>query len=175
MQHQSLGLRDQLGDEDGDFLLEVLRRQAFNYNPVVTPDPNATLQNLQFSGNANLSFIWWCGMVDAETVQMRVTWNDEVFELKDAEVAMDRFDEMARQWGELGQDRWGVRSLAYTALWTLFHYIHNRAARYGEVTPKRELPKSPVFGLRIIVLPSTGLGVLGGFYTALITFQGSAL
>jgi len=91
-QYPSLRLRDQLGDEDGDFLHEVLRRQAVNYNPVVTPDPNATLQNLQFAGHANLSFMWWCGMVDAETVQMRVTWNDEVLGLKDAEMAMNGFE-----------------------------------------------------------------------------------
>jgi len=91
-QYPSLRLRDQLGDEDGDFLHEVLRRQAVNYNPVMTPDPNAPLQNLQFAGHANLSFMWWCGMVDAETVQMRVTWNDEVFGLKDAEEAMNGFE-----------------------------------------------------------------------------------
>ncbi|KAL8823140.1 MAG: hypothetical protein Q9191_006136 [Dirinaria sp. TL-2023a] len=91
-QFPMLGLRDQLGEEDGAFLAEVLRRQAVNYNPVVTQDPNATLQNLQFAGNANLSFMWWCGMVDAETVQMRVTWNDEVFGPKDAEMAMDGFE-----------------------------------------------------------------------------------
>ncbi|KAI4129538.1 MAG: hypothetical protein LQ338_002174 [Usnochroma carphineum] len=91
-QHPSLRLREQLADEDGAFLIEVLRRQAINYNPVMKPDPNATLQNLQFAGNANLSFMWWCGMVDAETVQMRVTWNDEVMGAKDAEMAVDGFE-----------------------------------------------------------------------------------
>ena len=91
-QFPSLLLRNKLGDEDNDFLIEVFRRQAVNYNPVVTPDPNAPLINIQFGGHANLSFMWWCGMVDAETVQMRVTWNDEVFALKDAEMALDGFE-----------------------------------------------------------------------------------
>ncbi|KAI4145700.1 MAG: hypothetical protein L6R39_003719 [Caloplaca ligustica] len=95
-QYPSLKLNDSLDAEDAAFLVEILRRQAFNYNPVVTPDPNAPLQNLQFAGNANLSFIWWCGMVDAETVQMRVTWNDEVFGLEDAEGAMDGFERNMR-------------------------------------------------------------------------------
>ncbi|KAL8863953.1 MAG: hypothetical protein Q9198_010207 [Flavoplaca austrocitrina] len=71
---------------------EVFGRQAFNYNPVVTPDPNAPLQNIQFAGHANTSIMWWCGMVDAETVQMRITWNDEVLRQKDAEQAMDGFE-----------------------------------------------------------------------------------
>ncbi|KAL8733533.1 MAG: hypothetical protein Q9181_003549 [Wetmoreana brouardii] len=87
-----LTLRDRLGTDDGDFLNEVLRRQAINYNPVVAPDPNATLQNLQFAGNANLSFMWWCGMVDKETVQMRVTWNDEVMGEREAGTAMEGFE-----------------------------------------------------------------------------------
>lgn len=88
----SLRLGEQLDVDDQLFLREVFRRQAINYNPVVTPDPNAPLQNVQFTGNANLSFIWWCGMVDAETVQMRVTWNDEVLGVEDAKVAMDGFE-----------------------------------------------------------------------------------
>ena len=91
-QYPSLALRDQLDTEDGDFMLEVVRRQAVNYNPVMTPDPNATLQNLQFAGNANLSFMWWCGMVDAETVQMRVTWCDEVMGKEEAERALEGWE-----------------------------------------------------------------------------------
>lgn len=31
-------------------------------------------------------------MVDAETVRMRITWNDEVFGLADAERAMEGFE-----------------------------------------------------------------------------------
>ncbi|KAL8833927.1 MAG: hypothetical protein Q9176_007749 [Flavoplaca citrina] len=71
---------------------EIFGRQAFNYNPVVTPDPNAPLQNIQFAGHANTSIMWWCGMVDAETLQMRITWNDEVLGQEDAEMAMDGFE-----------------------------------------------------------------------------------
>ncbi|KAL8993145.1 MAG: hypothetical protein Q9169_006566, partial [Polycauliona sp. 2 TL-2023] len=70
----------------------IFGRQAFNYNPVMKPDPDAPVQNVQFAGNANLSIMWWCGMVDAETVQMRITWNDEVLGLEDAEKAMDGFE-----------------------------------------------------------------------------------
>ena len=42
--------------------------------------------------------------MDAETVQMRVTWNDEVLGLKDAEAAMDEF-EMKMTWLMNG-DNW---------------------------------------------------------------------
>ncbi|KAL8703643.1 MAG: hypothetical protein Q9201_003181 [Fulgogasparrea decipioides] len=98
-----LALRDRLGMDDGDFLNQVLRRQAVNYNPVVAPDPNATLQNLQFAGNANLSFMWWCGMVDKETVQMRVTWNDEVMGEIEAGTAMEGF-ERNMQWLARGEN-----------------------------------------------------------------------
>ncbi|KAL8832260.1 MAG: hypothetical protein Q9170_004948 [Blastenia crenularia] len=90
-------LREQLEDpEDGAFLTELFSRQAVNYNPVVTPDPNATLRNIQFAGHANLSFMWWCGMVDQETVQMRVTWNDEVMGEKEAEAALEGFERNLR-------------------------------------------------------------------------------
>ncbi|KAL9593718.1 MAG: hypothetical protein Q9219_007421 [cf. Caloplaca sp. 3 TL-2023] len=85
-------LEEQIDVEDAKVLAEVLQRQAINYNPVVTPDPNAPLQNVQFAGNANLSIMWWCGMVDVETVQMRLTWNDEVLGIQDAEAALDGFE-----------------------------------------------------------------------------------
>ena len=91
-QFPMLELHNRLNSEDSDFLHEVFRRQAVNYNPVVTPDPNAPIQNVQFAGTANLSFMWWCGMVDAETVQMRVTWNDEVMGVKEAEAALEGFE-----------------------------------------------------------------------------------
>lgn len=88
----SLGLLDTLDKEDADFLSEMLGRQAFNYNPVLTPDPNAPLQRPQILGHSNLSIMWAYGMVDAETVRMRIIWLDEVFGLKDAEVALDGFE-----------------------------------------------------------------------------------
>ncbi|KAL9005316.1 MAG: hypothetical protein Q9188_001907 [Gyalolechia gomerana] len=87
------GLRGLLPPEDALFLSQsIFGRQAFNYNPVVAPDPDAPLRNIQFAGNANVSIMWWCGMVDRETVQMRITWNDEVLGIKDAEAAMEGFE-----------------------------------------------------------------------------------
>ncbi|KAL8846667.1 MAG: hypothetical protein Q9221_008253 [Calogaya cf. arnoldii] len=85
-------LRERLAPEDALVFSQVFQRQAFNYNPVVTPDPDAALQNIQFAGTANVSIMWWCGMVDAETVQMRITWVDEVFGVQDAEGAMEGFE-----------------------------------------------------------------------------------
>ncbi|KAL8941853.1 MAG: hypothetical protein Q9216_001997 [Gyalolechia sp. 2 TL-2023] len=88
-----IGLRGLLPPEDALFLSQsIFGRQSFNYNPIVAPDPDAPLQNIQFVGNANVSIMWWCGMVDRETVQMRITWCDEVFGIKDAEAAMDGFE-----------------------------------------------------------------------------------
>ncbi|KAL8681144.1 MAG: hypothetical protein Q9186_002737 [Xanthomendoza sp. 1 TL-2023] len=86
-------LRDRLPTEDAAFLAnDVEGRQSFNYNPVITPDPNMPLKNIQFAGNANISIIWWCGMVNAETVKLRITWNEEVFGLDDAKKAMEGFE-----------------------------------------------------------------------------------
>ncbi|KAL8866214.1 MAG: hypothetical protein Q9174_006432, partial [Haloplaca sp. 1 TL-2023] len=48
-----------LPPEDVGFLInEIFGRQAFNYNPVVTPEKDAVLRNVQFAGNANLSIMW---------------------------------------------------------------------------------------------------------------------
>ncbi|KAL8650678.1 MAG: hypothetical protein Q9210_003690, partial [Variospora velana] len=88
-----IALGERLPPEDARFLAEhAFGRQAFNYNPVVTPDPDAPLKNVQFAGHANLSIVWWCGMVDAGTAQMRITWQDEVFGVGDAEKAMEGFE-----------------------------------------------------------------------------------
>ncbi|KAL8691266.1 MAG: hypothetical protein Q9218_003468 [Villophora microphyllina] len=87
-----IALIERLAPEDAQFMTELFGRQAFNYNPVVTPDPDAPIRNVQFAGHANLSIMWWCGMVDAETVQMRITWNDYILGLKDVEQAMAGFE-----------------------------------------------------------------------------------
>ncbi|KAL9019132.1 MAG: hypothetical protein Q9185_003606 [Variospora sp. 1 TL-2023] len=88
-----IALDERLPPEDARFLAEhVSDRQEFNYNPVVTPDPDAPLKNVQFAGHGNASIMWWCGMVDAGTVQMRITWQDEVFGVGDAEKAMEGFE-----------------------------------------------------------------------------------
>lgn len=67
--YPSLRLHEQLGGEDAGFLPDIFRRQALNHSPMVTTDTNAPVQNLQVAGNANLSVMWWCVMVDAERVQ----------------------------------------------------------------------------------------------------------
>ncbi|KAI4224909.1 MAG: hypothetical protein L6R36_004309 [Xanthoria steineri] len=91
--YPAASLAERLAPEDALFLTQkIYGRQAFNYNPIVKPDPHALVRNIQFAGHANTSIMWWCGMVDAETVQMRITWNDEVLGLQDAEQAMDGFE-----------------------------------------------------------------------------------
>lgn len=108
------GLRDLLSPEDALFLANsVFGRQAFNYNPIVEPDMDAPLRNTGFVGNVDLSIMWWCGMVDRETVQMRITWCDEVLGIQDVEQAMEGFkrnfkwivdgDNWERRVGECGK------------------------------------------------------------------------
>ena len=91
-QYPSLRMLEVVDPADREFMTQASRRQAINYNPVMKQDEDAKVQNLQFAGSANLSFLWWCGMVDAETVQMRVTWCDEVFGKEDAEKAIEGFE-----------------------------------------------------------------------------------
>ncbi|CAF9923186.1 MAG: hypothetical protein HETSPECPRED_005266 [Heterodermia speciosa] len=91
-QYPSLRMLELVDPADREFMTQASRRQAINYNPVVKQDEDAKVQNMQFAGSANLSIIWWCGMVDAETVQIRVTWCDEVFGMGDAERAVEGFE-----------------------------------------------------------------------------------
>ncbi|KAI4113619.1 MAG: hypothetical protein LQ345_005438 [Seirophora villosa] len=104
--YPAAALRERLPAEDAAFLAQhAAGRQTFNYNPVVAADPEAPLRNIQFAGHANVSIIWWCGMVDAGTVQMRITWHDEVLGVADAEAAMEGFERNlkwiveGRNWG----------------------------------------------------------------------------
>ena len=90
-QYPSLRMLEVMDPADREFITQAAQRQAINYNPVLKQDEGAKVRNLQFAGNSNLSFIWWCGMVDTETVQMKVTWCDEVFGKEDAEKAIEGF------------------------------------------------------------------------------------
>ena len=74
-----LALREQLSREDGDMLVEILRRQFFQYAPLLQSEEASPLQLVDWQGHGDIAIAWNCGMVDAETFQMQVTYNDAVF------------------------------------------------------------------------------------------------
>ncbi|MCJ1299001.1 hypothetical protein MMC08_001792 [Hypocenomyce scalaris] len=74
-----LALREQLGREDGNMLVEILRRQFFQYAPLLQSEKGSSLQLVDWQGHGDVAIAWNCGMVDAETFQMLVTYNDAVF------------------------------------------------------------------------------------------------
>ena len=72
-------LREQLGGEDGDVLVEILQRQFFQYAPLLQSEEGSPLQMVEWQGHADIGIVWFCGMVDAETFEMQVTYNDAFF------------------------------------------------------------------------------------------------
>lgn len=84
-----LALREQLGDEDGDMLVEILRRQFFQYAPLLQSEKDSSVQLVDWQGHGDIAIAWNCGMVDAETFQMLVTYNDAVFRAAEVEDLLD--------------------------------------------------------------------------------------
>ena len=85
-----LALREQMGDEDGNMLVEILRRQFFQYAPLLQSEKDSTVQLVDWQGHGDIAIAWNCGMVDAETFQMLVTYNDAVFRPAEVENLLDR-------------------------------------------------------------------------------------
>ena len=75
-----LMLLEQLNDEDSNTLVEILRRHFLQYAPLLQSERDAPLQLVDWQGHGDISIAWNCGMVDAETFQMQVTWNNAVFQ-----------------------------------------------------------------------------------------------
>ena len=84
-----LALREQLGDEDGNMLIEILRRQFFQYAPLLQSEKDSSMQLVDWQGHGDIAIAWNCGMVDAETLQMQVTYNDAVFRPAQVEILLD--------------------------------------------------------------------------------------
>ena len=84
-----LALREQLGEEDGDMLIEILRRQFFQYAPLLQSEKGARVQLVDWQGHGDIAIAWNCGMVDAETFQMLVTYNDAVFQPAEVEKLLE--------------------------------------------------------------------------------------
>ena len=84
-----LALREQLGDEDGSMLVEILRRQFFQYAPLLRSEKDSSVQLVDWQGHGDIAIAWNCGMVDAETFQMLVTYNDAVFRPAEVENLLD--------------------------------------------------------------------------------------
>lgn len=80
-----LALREQLGEEDGNMLIEILRRQFFQYAPLLQSEKGASVQLVDWQGHGDIAIAWNCGMLDAEMFQMLVTHNDEVFKPEEVE------------------------------------------------------------------------------------------
>ena len=74
-----LALRQHLGADDGNMLFEILRRQFFQYAPLMRSEEDARVQLVDWQGHGDIAIAWHCGMVDAETLQVLVTYNDAVF------------------------------------------------------------------------------------------------
>ena len=84
-----LALREQLGDEDGNMLVEILRRQFFQYAPLLQSEKDSSVQLVDWQGHGDVAIAWNCGMVDAETFQMLVTYNDAVFQPAEVKNLLD--------------------------------------------------------------------------------------
>lgn len=84
-----LALREQMGDEDGNMLVEILRRQFFQYAPLLQSEKDSSVQLVDWQGHGDIAIAWNCGMVDAETFQMHVTYNDAVFRPAEVENLLD--------------------------------------------------------------------------------------
>ena len=80
-----LALREQLGEEDGNMLVEILRRQFFQYAPLMQSEKGSPVQLIDWQGHGDVAIAWNCGMVDAETFHMLVTYNDAVFQPAEVE------------------------------------------------------------------------------------------
>ena len=74
-----LALREHLGREDGNMLVEILRRQFFQYAPLLQSGKDSPLQLVDWQGHGDIAIAWNGGMLDGETFQMQVTYNDAVF------------------------------------------------------------------------------------------------
>ena len=84
-----LALQELLGNEDGKMLVEILRRQFFQYAPLLQSEKDSSVQLLDWQGHGDIAIAWNCGMVDAETFHMLVTYNDAVFRPAEVENLLD--------------------------------------------------------------------------------------
>ena len=99
-----LALREQLGEKDGNMLVEILRRQLFQYAPLLQSEKGASVQLVDWQGHGDVAIAWNCGMVDAETFQMLATYNDAVFQPAEVEKLLECLMQIIR--GIADPDNW---------------------------------------------------------------------
>lgn len=84
-----LALREQLGETDGDMLIEILQRQFFQFAPLLRSEKDAKVQFVDWQGHGDVAIAWHCGMLDAETLQVLVTYNDAFFRPAEVESILE--------------------------------------------------------------------------------------
>lgn len=106
-----LALRERLGDDDGGMLVEILRRQFFQYAPLLLreeeddDEDDAAVRLVDWQGHGDVAIAWHGGMVDAETVQVLVTYNDAVFGAAEVEGLLEGLMRIVRWMAD--PESWG--------------------------------------------------------------------
>lgn len=87
-------LQDSLGKEDGEMVLEIIRRQIFNWLPI--PQQGAMgkerkLAKLQTLSRSDVGVLFNCGMTDAETFWMNASYNDAQLSAAEVTGILDKY------------------------------------------------------------------------------------
>jgi hypothetical protein len=90
-----------LGDADGSNLIDVMRRQIFNWLPGSKSLANRgneeeIFQRVQMQSRSNVGILWNCGMVDQETFQMTASYDDAQLRKVEVEEAVEKLFDIAR-------------------------------------------------------------------------------
>ena len=70
--------------EDGDVVVEIIRRQIFNWLPPSLAIHYKSLQRVHLVSRADVGILWNCSMVDEETLQVAMSWDDAQLSGKEA-------------------------------------------------------------------------------------------
>jgi hypothetical protein len=70
--------------KDGDVVVEIIRRQIFNWLLPALAINYKSLQRVQLVSRADVGILWNCSIVDKETLQVAMSWDDAQLSGKEA-------------------------------------------------------------------------------------------
>ncbi|CAG8975463.1 hypothetical protein HYALB_00004779 [Hymenoscyphus albidus] len=88
-------------NKSGDVIVEIIRRQIFNWLTGGLPVEYKCLQNVQTVSRADVGLLWNCKMLDEDTLQVHLSWDDAQLSCSEADEILEELLEITEKLSKL--------------------------------------------------------------------------
>ncbi|CAG8957904.1 hypothetical protein HYFRA_00000245 [Hymenoscyphus fraxineus] len=99
------------GNKSGEVMVEIMRRQIFNWLPGGLSTEYKCLQNVQTISRTDVGLLWNCKMLDEDTLQVHLSWDDAQLGGSEADEILEELLEITEKLSKLENWKRSIENL----------------------------------------------------------------